>query len=665
MLTGRRLFQADSISDTLAGVLTKEPEWERVPARAQRLLKSCLEKEPKRRLRDIADAWRLLEDSPAPAGGSHLWQFAAGVLAITTALALWAPWRGSETRMERPSSRLDLDLGSDVSLADDAGPAMALSPDGTRIVFVAQDQSEVSRLFTRRLDQPKAVLLSGTEGAKEPFFSPDGQWVGFFAAGKLRKTRIDGGEPVSLCDAPSGRGASWGEDGNIIAALDGEMALSQVPSAGGDVLPATELELGEASHRWPYVLPGGKFVLFTVSRAANNFDEAGIALLSLKDRSRKMLLDHAGMYPRYLRSGHLVYVTKGSLFAAPFDLKRLELTGGETRLAEVAADTPRGFAQVDFSAAGLCVLRTRGGQGLSTPQWLDDAGKTEPFGLEAGRYHYLCLSPDGARLAYVSTQGSISDLFVYDWQRSVKTRLTNGRVTRAPVWSPDGRFVVFTGVGGMFAVQTDGGGTPAQLTRSSNQQAPAAFSPDGRLLVFTELFAGARAEIRITPVDSKGGQLRAGEPQPLIKVSSTTYARFSPDGRWLAYANAEGGPFEVSVRAFPDNGRQVQVSNGGGILPFWSRNGHELLYRTEDQRIMVANYTVKGDSFIPQRPRPWYGKRIANIGNAANLDLAPDGRRFVALMPVEVAESRESRSHVTLLMNFFDEVRRRVALQAK
>jgi serine/threonine-protein kinase len=665
MLTGRRLFQGDTISDTLAGVLTKEPEWERVPARAQRLLESCLEKEPKHRLRDIADAWRLLEDTPAPAARSRVSWIVAGVLAITTGIALWELWRSPAVIRERPSPRLDLDLGAGVSLADDAGPAMALSPDGTRIVFVSQDQSGVSRLFTRWLDQPQAVLLSGTEGAKEPFFSPDGQWVGFFAAAKLRKTRIDGGEPISLCDAPQGRGASWGEDGNIIAALDAHVSLSQVPSAGGNVVPVTELGPGEACHRWPHVLPGGKFALFTVSRLVNNYDEASIALLSLQDHRRRTLLEHVGMYPRYLPSGHLLYVTKGSLFAAPFDEKHLRVTGAATRLGDVAADTPIGFAQVDFSAAGICALRTRG-QGLNTPQWLDGGGRTEPLGLETARYHYLRLSPDGARLAYVSTQGPNSDLFIYDWQRGIKTRLTNGLVTRSPVWSPDGRFVVFEAVGGMFAVQSDGGGTRAQLTRSNNRQSPETFSPDGRRLVFTEMIAGAKGEIRIMPVASEGGQIRAGEPQPLFQVSGMLdYACFSPDGRWLAYVNAEGGPYEVYVRAFPDNSRQVQVSNAGGIMPFWSRNGHELFYRTEDQRIMVANYAVKGDSFIPQRPRQWYGKRIANIGNAKNLDLALDGKRFVVLMPAEAAEERERQSHVTLVMNFFDEVRRRVAGQAQ
>jgi serine/threonine-protein kinase len=664
MLTGRRPFQGETISDTLAGVLTVEPEWELVPARAQRLLKSCLEKDPKRRLRDIADAWKLIEDSPGRGARGRVSGIAAGVFAITTAVALWAPWRNIEGGVDRPSPRIDLDLGSDVWLAGDAGPAVALSPDGTRIVFVAQDQAGVSRLFHRRLDQPRAALLSGTEEAAQPFFSPDGQWVGFFAQGKLKKTRIDGGQPVSLCDAPSGRGATWGEDGNIIAALTTNVGLSQVPSGGGNTVPVTELAPGEACHRWPHVLPGGRFVVFTVSSLINNFDDAGIALLNLQDRSRKLLLEHAGMYPRYLSSGHLAYVTKGNLFAASFDVKRQRLAGAAARLGEVAADTPRGFAQVDISATGICALRTRGGQGLSTPQWLDGAGKTEPLGLQAARYHYLRLSPDGSRLAYVSTQGSNSDLFIYDWRRSITTRLTNGRVTRSPVWTPDGRFVVFAGVGGMFAAQSDGGGTPAQLTRSNGQQTPEAFSPDGQRLVFTD--SGTQGEMRMLPVGAEAGRMHAAEPEALFKSSGMPEnPSFSPDGRWVAYSNADGGVYQVYVRAFPDNGTQLQVSNGGGILPFWSRTGHELFYRTEDQRIMVVNYSVKAGSFLPGRPHLWYGRRIANVGTNWNLDLAPDGKRFVVLTPSETAESRESQSHVTLVMNFFDEVRRRAEGRAK
>jgi serine/threonine-protein kinase len=534
------------------------------------------------------------------------------------------------------------------------------------MVFVSEGQDGTPRLFTRRLDQANVSRLPGTEGAYAPFFAPDGKWIGFFAQGKLKKTRIDGGEPVSLCDAPSARGASWGEDGDIIAALDSQAGLFRVPSGGGNPIPITTLAQGEDSHRWPHILPGGNAVIFNVSTVAINFDVAGIAVLSLKDHQRKAVLERTGMYPRYLTSGHLAYVTKGNLFAVPFDSNRLAVQGPATRLEEVATDTSRGFAQVDFSPSGILAFRSGGNEGLSTFQWLDSSGKTEAIGLEAARYSYPRLSPDGARLAYVATQGSNSDLWIYDLQRSIKTRLTNGRVIRCPLWSSDGRFVVFEAIEGMFWVQSDGAGVPQQLTQSKTRQWPSSFGPNGTRLVYTEMTPAARGEIRILPMDSKSGQMRAGEPQPFLKTSSVmTFAAFSPDGKWLAYANAESGPYEVYVRAFPDRGSQVAISNAGGTMPTWSRHGHELFYRTEDQQIMVANYTVKGESFIPGRPRLWVGNRLANVGLAHNLDLAPDGKRFIVLMPAESTEAREKRSHVTLVINYFDEIRRRVAAPSK
>jgi serine/threonine-protein kinase len=218
----------------------------------------------------------------------------------------------------------------------------------------------------------------------------------------------------------------------------------------------------------------------------------------------------------------------------------------------------------------------------------------------------------------------------------------------------------------MFWTRADGAGKPQPLTKSKAIQLPTSFTPDGTRLVYSELTPGAGGEIGTVPVQSGSGALRAGEAQLFLKTSTANaFAAFSPDGRWLAYADAEAGLYEVSVRAFPDNGTKVLVSNTGGLWPAWSRNGHELFYRTEDQRIMVVNYTVKGESFVADKPRVWSGKQLANVGLGGNFDLSPDGKRLLVLMPAESPEPREAQNHVTLALNFFDEVRRRVAAQSK
>ena len=357
---------------------------------------------------------------------------------------------------------------------------------------------------------------------------------------------------------------------------------------------------------------------------------------------------------------------QGPVFAASFDLNRLEVTGTATRLEEVGHDTARGFAQADFSPSGIFAFRTGGTTELSTVQWLDSAGKTESLGLEPAHYNMPRLSPDGKRLAYLVIQGSNSDIWIYDWQRGIKTRLTNGLVATFPVWSPDGRFLVFEGRGGIFWIRADGAGTPQAFTRSRYRQSPSSFTPDSKRLIFTELIPEAKGEIRILPVEIGAGEMRAGEPQSFARMSSLlTFAAVSPDGKWLAYANAEGGPYEVYVRPLTGRGEQVQISNAGGTIPLWSKNGRELFYRTEDQRIMVAYYTVTGESFIAERPRAWFGKRLTNLGMAANLDVAQDGKRLVVLLPAETTDARESKSHVTLVVNFFDEVQRRVGGQGR
>jgi hypothetical protein len=344
----------------------------------------------------------------------------------------------------------------------------------------------------------------------------------------------------------------------------------------------------------------------------------------------------------------------------------MDLENDISSCASIMADSNLGDAQLDLSRSGTLAYRTGGTKGLKIIQWLDGVGKTVSLGNEPAAYQFPRLSSDGSRLAYTVTQGSITDLWVYEWQRGIKQRLTNGMVTWGMVWSPDGRFVVFESAGRMLWTPADGGGKPQPLTQAKTLQFPTSFSPDGKRLVFSELSPEAGAEIRTVAVESGSGQLRAGEPQLFLKTSTiNSFSAFSPDGRWLAYADADAGSYEVFVRAFPDKGAKVQISNAGGTMPVWSRNRHELFYRTEDQRIMVVNYTVKEESFVADKPRVWFGKQLANTGLSVNFDLAPDGKRFVVLMPAESPEPRENQSHVTLVVNFFDEIRRRMAAQGK
>ena len=571
------------------------------------------------------------------------------------AFGWWRSTRPVEQAL-RPLVRLDVDLGPDVSLGSVAGANQIISPDGTRIVYVSQN-----RLFTRRLDQPNATELARTQGALAPFFSPDGQWVAFFAGSKLQKISVDGGSAIILCDAPLGRGGSWGEDGNIIAALSGTAGLSRIPSAGGPPTPVTDLQNGELTHRWPQILPRGKAVLFTAHTATNGFDRANIEVMSLADHSRKTLV-RGGTYSRYLPSGHLVYVNRGTLFAVPFDADRLEVHGTPAPvLDQIGYNAQVGSAQLDFSQTGTLIYRSGGaGGGLLTVAWLDGAGKVQPLLAKPGAYVNPSLSPDGQRLAVNVVEGSGTDLWVYDWQRDTMTRLTFTGTADGAVWSPDGRYIAFLAVGeGLSVIRSDGSGKPQPLTQSKNRQLPQSFAPDGKRLVFFETASGTGDGLWAVPLESDKEGLPAGKPEVFLQTRANSLS-FSSDGRWMAYGSNESGTEQIYVRAFPDEGGKWQISNSGGTWPMWSRNGRELFFETLDNHLMVAAYAVNGDSFAADKPRLWSETQLGTSGGRKNVDLAPDGKRIATLMPVETEEGQKAQSHVTFLENFVDDVRRKV-----
>jgi serine/threonine protein kinase/Tol biopolymer transport system component len=674
LVTGTQAFHGEDITDILAAVVRAEPDWSKLPEATpfsvRTLLRRCLQKDRTLRMQaagdlriEIVEALAAPKDVGAMAAASTPPNKLPWVLAAALAIAVLALgaslWRSSRPA-EHPLVRLDVDLGSDVSLDSSVGTDMILSPDGTRLVYDSR-----GRLFTRRLDQPAATELAGTDGAFAPLFSPDGQWVAFFAGGMLKKVSVEGGAVIDLCAAPNGRGGSWGEDASIVATLGNIGGLSRIPSAGGTPTSVTELAQGEATHRWPQILPGGKAILFT-KNGTGAFDGASIEVMSLADHRRKMLLQ-GGTYGRYLPSGQLVYVNRGTLFAVLFDPDKLEVHGTPVPVLDaVGYSAANGSAQFDFSRSGTLVYRNTGGQGGGrvTVQWLDGTGKTQPLLAKPGNYSRPRLSPDGKRLGLEVADGSGQDLWSYDWQRDTMTRLTFGGVlsTLDAIWTPDSRYVAFAVPGGISWTRTDGAGQAQSLTQSKSNQQPWSFSPDGKRLAYMEGNPGTGGVVLWTvPVETGSEGLRAGKPEIFLQSKfNLRQPSFSPDGKWLAYVSNESGSFEVYVRAFPDKGGKWQISNSGGLYPVWSRNGRELFYRAEDSRkILVARYLVKGDSFVADKPQVWSEKPLADVGIQSNFDLAPDGRRFAVLIPAETPQAQQTQNHVIFLENFLDEVRRR------
>ena len=478
--------------------------------------------------------------------------------------------------------------------------------------------------------------------------------------GKLNKVSVEGGAVVPLCDAAQQRGGSWGEDGNIIAALLAA-ALLQIPAA--EARPSRSRNWRKEKSR----IAGRRFCREARRCCSPRTTPLLVRLMGPTSKScpwritaGKRWCEEAS-FGRYAPSGHLVYINNGTLFAVPFDLDTLAVRGTPSPvLQDIAYNPGIGAAQFDFSRTGTLVYQSGGAVGggaLFTVQWLDGAGKTQPLLAKADSYLYPRLSPDGTRLAVVAA----ADIWIYEWQRDTMTRLTfSGAV--GPAWSPDGRYIVFRGPGGMFWTRSDGAGKPQPLTQSKTAQTPYSFTPDGKRLAF-HVISAPNYQLWTVPLESDGAGLRAGKPEVFLQTQFNERSPvFSPDGRWLAYASDESGAYQVYVRAFPDKGGKWQISNSGGVYPVFSRNGRELFFRTQDNRIMVAAYTGKGDSFVADKPRVWSEKRIGNTGLAAiNYDVAPDGKRIAALMPAEGPEEQKAQNHVIFLQNFFDEVRRRTA----
>ena len=678
LLTGDRLFKGQDVADTLAQVLTKEPDLGRVPSHARKLLRRCLEKDPKQRLRDIGDASALLESGDAPATVATKskvpWIVAAALLAITIATT-WIAWHATRP-VDRPLMRLSVDLGPDAVAGQFT--STAISPDGARLVFPAKGSDGKQILVTRLLKEAKPTVLSGTENGRDPFFSPDGQSIGFFADGKMKKISVQGGAPVALCDAPNARGASWGEDGNIIVALNTGSVLSRVPAEGGTPQTITKLQDNALTHRWPQALPGGDLVLFAISRSTVAFEDASIAAVSLKT-GRIKIVWRGGYFGRYLptgnSTGHLLYVHEGVVFGVPFDPALLELRGAAVPLLDDSAGDPNsGAGQFSFSGAssglGTFVYRTGKVSAQSWPVWwLDNSGKTRPLIATPDVYVGPRFSPDGQRLALSQNSDNAQGIFVYDLQRETLSRLTfttDLQRSSFPTWSPDGKHIAFrfSSPDGFSLgwIRSDGAGETQRLLVSKNNLIPYSFFPDGRRLAYYEVDPERGSDLWTLQLDmSDPDHPKPGKAEPFPRTGTNERSpAVSPDGHWIAYQSDESGRLEVYVRPFPGPGGKRQISSAGGRLPIWSHKGTQLFFENPDNHIMVMDYEVKTESFARGTPRVWSDQQLHDVNGVLNYDLAPDDKSFAVFPELKAPAEENGSVHVTFLLNFFDELRRRV-----
>jgi serine/threonine-protein kinase len=704
MLTGARAFEGDDVTETVGFVVAKEPRWDRLPPDTpqsiRRLLQRCLQKDRKNRLRDIGDVrLEIAEAMKGPSADALLpgtvmpaWPRrriligAAGLVlaGIVGGSAVWLATRSAPSGEGSPVTRLLVETapadrlrafpGDDASDGYVSRTAFALSNDGRTLVFSGAKGSE-QQIYMRSLDRLEAVPIAGTDGGSNPFFSPDSQWVGFWAAGALKRVRLTGGPPVTICATEPIFGASWTTDQRIVFAqqLGG---LLQVPVAGGtpERLTMPNSARKELSHRLPQVLPGNGAVIFTVTRRSYpswDGDDAEVVVQSLSTGTRTVLVE-GGADARYIRTGHLLYVRRGALLAAPFDPVGLTLTGGAVGVVSNVMQAVNMWGNIIESGAGQFNVSESGTLAYVTggprpdPErslvWVDRTGRAEPF---PGPRRFLLgprISPDGRRVSF-STLGYERAIWIQDLSRGGVAKLATGATSGWALWTRDASRLIFLsevsdgGGVNLFWRPVDGSSQSERLTSNPRDQWPMALSPDGRTLAFVQAGLGL-FDIWELPL--------TGDRQPrqiLATQGSEFHPEFSPDGRWLAYSSDVSGRREVYIQTYPDAAIRRQISTDGGSSPSWRQDGRELYYQaphpSETGRIRMMAVPVSAES---QReagtPTVLFEGPYTSNGPGRYYDVTPDGRRFLMIQPHD--RPPIATRHIVLVHNWFEELTRLV-----
>ncbi len=571
------------------------------------------------------------------------------------------------TAAPEPVRRSTIEVGSG-GLFSGFGTSAVLSPDGSLLALVTGSGNEGGEIFLRPLDQfePATIAEGGAgEAPYQPFFSPDGEWLGYVTPAELKKVSVAGGAPITLCKVELGRGATWGVDETIVFSPAPRSGLMRVSSAGGEPQSLTDLGEVDFSHRWPQWLPGGEAVLFTsLPDGEDNFEGANLEVVTVATGERKVV-HRGGYHGRYVETGHILYVHEGTMFALPFDPQKLEALGSQMPVLEnLEATIIQGAAQFDVAENGVLVYATQSQQGEPFPVvWVDRNGRTEPLWSEPALYANPELSPDGRKLSVSLLRGNNMDVWVYDLERNVATRLTFDEGYDADqVWSPDSRWIIFSsnrgdGNNSIYRKAADGSGEVELVVAQGDLPAlyPTSWSADGDSLAVWS----SNSDIYIASIES-------GEVEPFQTSDFGEFnPSFSPDGRWIAYDSNESGKPEIYVRGFPAGGGKWQVSDGGGALARWSDDGRELFYRTDDG-IMAVDVDGRGTNFEVGTPKKLFdgpflgGTNGIAVGGFVFPDytVSGDGERFVMFAGREETSRPTS---VRLVTNWFEELRRLTA----
>jgi serine/threonine protein kinase len=662
MLTGKRLFEGETIAHTLASVLTKDPDWNALPGRVQRLLQWCLEKDPKQRLRDIGDARRLLiqeEQSTTlrtPARNTNQrWK------ALVAAISLVAiPALAISVAHLREESRVPQVLQYTIPAPEDGRiDSFAVSPDG-RYVVISLLGVRGFPLWVRALDSRQGRALPGTENATYPFWSPDSRDIGFFAEGKLKRIAAAGGPVLTVADAPSGRGGTWNREGVIVFSPAASAGLSRVPASGGEPVPVTEAT--SAAHGFPEFLPDGRRFLYLVFGGK----EGGIHLGSLDSKEDRRLRVEISN-PRYLApgpgrvSGHLLFARDQALMAQPVDPRSLDPAGDPFPVVEQLSRGRRtGDVYRLYSASDEKVLvYLTGAEGSGFQHvWFDRSGTA--LGTIGGRTtsRRFALAPDDKRVVVERStdQFTTGDLWMMDLEHGTDSRFTvDASVNTFPIWSPDSRVVMFNstrngGIPNLYLRGIDASGADELVLESPDPKFSFDWSRDGRFVIFVDQSPKTNLDVWVLPVrwDTSAGKLDAGMPVPLAQTRFQEWmGQLSSNGRWLAYLSDESGRAEVYVQRFsPDaaSGKPVggkrQISVAGGAQPRWRGDGKELFYIAPDRKLMAVEVTADGDAFQHRAPHALFEVR-ANLVESGpyvyRYAPAHDGQRFLVSTDAEAS----------------------------